>query len=174
MKSFETVKNLKPLIRPAETKDYFFLRQMLYDAIHIPEGEAKPPLSILDAPEINKYVSGWKRIGDVGFIAEIEGEDAGAAWIRLFDNADAGGYGFIDNETPELALAIYEKYRGMGVGTALMQTLLRELRVLGYKKVSLSVDKANRAVALYKRLGFKVIKEQDTDFLMVKDLENGD
>jgi len=51
-----------------------------------------------------------------------------------------------------------------------MQALLSELRVLGYKKVSLSVDKANRAVALYKRLGFKVIKEQETDFLMVKDL----
>jgi ribosomal protein S18 acetylase RimI-like enzyme len=164
------VKILKPIIRPADTKDYPFLRQMLYKAIHIPEGEAKPPLSILDAPEINKYVSGWKKTDDVGFIAEIEGKALGAAWARLFENADAGGYGFVDNETPELALAIYEKYREMGVGTALMQALIEKLKALGYKNISLSVDKANRAVALYKRLGFKVIKEQETDFLMVKDL----
>ncbi len=170
MKSFETAKKLKLTIRPADTKDYPFLRQMLYEAIHIAEGEAKPPFSILDEPEINKYVSGWKKADDVGFIAEIEGKALGAAWTRLFENADAGGYGFVDNETPELGLAISEKYRGMGVGTALMQALLRELRILGYKKISLSVDKANRAVTLYKRLGFKVIKEQETDFLMVKDL----
>ncbi len=164
------MKILKPIIRPADTKDYPFLRQMLYEAIYIPEGEAKPPLSILDAPEINKYISGWKKTDDAGFIAEIEGKALGAAWARLFENADAGGYGFVDNETPELCLAIYEEYRGMGVGTALMQALIEKLKALGYKKISLSVDKANRAVTLYKRLGFKVIKEQETDFLMVKDL----
>ena len=59
METNEKMMILKPQICPAETKDYFFLRQMLYEAIHIPEGEAKPPLSILDAPEINKYVCGW-------------------------------------------------------------------------------------------------------------------
>jgi ribosomal protein S18 acetylase RimI-like enzyme len=48
----------------------------------------------------------------------------------------------------------------------------RELTVLGYSKISLSVDKANRAVTLYKRLGFKVIKEQETDLLMGKVLQN--
>ena len=49
-----------------------------------------------------------------------------------------------------------------------MQALLEVLKVLGYKKLSLSVDKANRAVNLYKKLEFKMIKEQETDFLMVK------
>ena len=170
MKANETVKIQKPIIRAAETKDYPFLRQMLYEAIFIPEGEARPPLSILDAPELNKYVSEWKKIGDTGFIAVIDGQDVGTAWSRLFENAEAGGYGFVDHETPELCLAICEKYRGIGVGTALMQALLHELKVLGYKKLSLSVDKANRAVTLYKRLEFKVIKEQETDLLMVKDL----
>lgn len=66
MKSFETVKILNPIIRPADTKDYPFLRLMLYEAIYIPEGEAKPPLTILDEPELNKYVSGWKNTDDVG------------------------------------------------------------------------------------------------------------
>lgn len=172
MKSLETTKILKLITRTAETKDYPFLRQILYEAVYISEGEAKPPLAILDAPELSKYLCGWKKADDVGFIAEIEGETVGAAWTRLFENAEAGGYGFVDNETPELCLAIYEKYRGIGIGTALMQTLLEELKALGYKKISLSVDKANRAVILYNRLEFKVIKEQETHFLMVKELQN--
>jgi ribosomal protein S18 acetylase RimI-like enzyme len=163
---------LKPKTRPADASDYRFLRQMLYEAIFILEGEAKPALAILDTPELDKYLSGWKKDDDVGIIAEIEGEAVGAAWTRRFENADAGGYGFVDNETPELCLAISEKYRGMGVGTVLMQALLRELKGLGYQKISLSVDKVNRAVTLYKSLGFKVIKEQETDFLMVKELQS--
>lgn len=174
MEANEAVWILKPIIRPAETKDYPFLRQMLFEAIFIPEGEAKPALSILDTPELAKYVSGWKKDNDVGFIAEIKGEAVGAAWTRRFENTDAGGNGFVDNETPELCLAISEKYRGMGVGTVLMQALLKELKGLGYQKISLSVDKVNRAVTLYKSLGFKVIKEQKTDYLMVKELQSRD
>jgi ribosomal protein S18 acetylase RimI-like enzyme len=164
---------LKLKIRHADSNDYPFLRQMLYEAIFVPDGEEKPPLSILNLPELDKYVSGWKKVDDVGFIAEIEGEAVGAAWTRLSENADAGGYGFVDNETPELSLAISEDYRGAGIGTALMKALLQELNLLGYKKISLSVVKANRAATLYRRLGFKVIKEQETDFLMVKELQNG-
>ncbi len=68
------MKFLKPIIRTADTKDYPFLRQMLYEAIYLQEGEAKPPLAVLDAPELNKYVGGWKKTDDVGFIAEIEGK----------------------------------------------------------------------------------------------------
>lgn len=49
----------KKTIRPADSADYTFLRQMLYAAIFIPEGEAKPPLSILDSPDLDKYLNGW-------------------------------------------------------------------------------------------------------------------
>lgn len=61
---------------------------------------------------------------------------------------------------------------GIGLGTALMQALLKELTILGYKKLSLRVDKSNRAVNLYKNLNskYKVIKEQENDLLMVKGL----
>jgi len=145
---------------------------MLYAAIFIPEGEAKPPLSILNSPDLDKYLSGWMKATDFGFIGEIENNAVGAAWTRLFENAEAGGYGFIDSETPELCLAVSEHYRGIGIGTALMQAMFNELKCRGYKKISLSVDKANRAITLYKRLGFKVIKEQDNDFLMIKDLQD--
>jgi len=160
----------KKTIRLADSADYSFLRQMLYAAIFIPEGEAKPPLSFLDSPDLDKYLNGWMKATDCGFIGEIEGEAIGAAWTRLFENAAAGGYGFIDNKTPELCLAVSEHCHGIGIGSALMKALLSELKCRGYKKISLSVDKANRAVTLYKKLGFKVVKEQNTDFLMIKDL----
>lgn len=61
MEANEAVWILKPIIRPAVTNDYLFLRQMLFEAIFIPEGEAKPAHSILDTPELDKYVSGWKK-----------------------------------------------------------------------------------------------------------------
>lgn len=157
-------------IRLADSADYSFLRQMLYAAIFIPEGEEIPSFSILDSPDLDKYLSGWMKATDCGFIGEVEGEAVGAAWTRLFKNAAAGGYGFIDSDTPELCLAVNEQYRGIGIGTALMKALFNELRSRDCKKISLSVDKANRAVSLYKRLGFEVVKEQDTDFLMIKEL----
>ncbi len=155
-------------VRKAGSEDLPFLREMLYEAIFIPEGEEKPHPSIIDNPDIYKYLSGWMKETDTGFIAETGGRAVGAAWTRLFKSAAAGGYGFISSDTPELCLAVYERHRDNGIGTALMNTLLAELKLKGYEHLSLSVDKQNRAVGFYKRLGFEVFKEQDTDYLMVK------
>jgi len=157
-------------MRKAGPEDIFFLKEMLYEAIFIPEGQAKPPFSIINNPELYKYLSGWMRESDTGFIAEIEGQAAGAAWARLFENAATGGYGFVDDETPELCLAVIEKFRSRGVGTALMKALIAELKLRRYGALSLSVDKQNQAVNLYKMLNFKTVKEQDTDYLMIKKL----
>lgn len=158
------------IVRKTGSEDMSFLREMLYEAIFIPEGEEKPHPSIIDNPDIYKYLSGWMKKTDTGFIAEADGRAVGAAWARLFESAAAGGYGFINSDTPELCLAVYENYRNRGVGTALMNSLLAELKLRRYEHLSLSVDKQNRAVDLYKRLGFKVVKEQDTDYLMLKKL----
>jgi ribosomal protein S18 acetylase RimI-like enzyme len=155
-------------IRQAETEDYHFLREMLYEAIFVPEDEDKPPVSIIDAPEVYKYISCWMQTSDCGFIAEADGLAVGAAWARLFENAETGGYGFIDSNTPELSLAIFEQYRCRGLGTALMKALMAELQRKGFERLSLSVDKRNRAVGLYEKLGFEIAKEQETDYLMIK------
>ncbi len=158
----------KLIIRQAEAKDYPFMREMLYEAIFIPEGENRPPFSIIDDPKIYKYISGWMKASDSGFIAEVGGQAVGAAWTRLFENAEDGGYGFVDDSTPELALAVFEKDRDKGIGTALMKALMVELKHKGYARLSLSVDKLNRAVGFYIKLGFETVKEQETDFLMIK------
>ncbi len=161
------------LIRKASTADHPFLREVLYASIHIQSGEEKPPFAIIDTPEIAKYLAGWMKASDTGVIAEVAGEKAGAAWTRVFSSAATGGYGFIDPAVPELCFAVMERYRGNGVGTALMEQLFADLQEKGFKRLSLSVDKTNRAVNLYRKLGFKQYKEQETDLLMIKDFSCG-
>jgi hypothetical protein len=87
-------------VRKAGSEDMPFLREMLYEAIFIPEGEEKPHPSIIDNPDIFKYLGGCMKKTDTGFIAESDGQPVGAAWTRLFESAAAGGYGFINSDTP--------------------------------------------------------------------------
>ena len=42
----------------------------------------------------------------------------------------------------------------------------------GYKRISLSVQKANYAVQMYERAGFRTILENDDEYIMVCDLLN--
>lgn len=52
-------------------------------------------------------MSGWGRAGDMGFVAVDagSGEPIGAAWLRLL-GGDERGYGYVDDETPELGMAV--------------------------------------------------------------------
>lgn len=45
--------------------------------------------------------------------------------------------------------------------------MINELISKGYKRVSLSVNKVNFAIRLYKKLGFEIIKANEKDFMMV-------
>ncbi len=99
--------------------------------------------------------------------AEVDGNNVGAAWSRQFENAASGGYGFIDPAVPELAVAVKNDYRNQGLGTALMKALYSELKAKGFKSLLLNVDKRNRAVNFYKKLGFTIFKDRDSDYLML-------
>ena len=47
-----------------------------------------------------------------------------------------------------------------------MKQILKLLREKGYKKVSLSVQKANYAVRMYEKLGFQTVNENDEEYIM--------
>ena len=57
-----------------------------------------------------------------------------------------------------------------GIGSHLMREMFRLLESKGYSRVSLSVQKANYAVRMYLKLGFKIIHETEEEFVMLKDL----
>jgi ribosomal protein S18 acetylase RimI-like enzyme len=155
-------------IQPLEAQDEPFLWEMLYQAIYVPEGRPRPPRSILEAPELAQYAQQWGKVpGDLGYKAVeiVAGQLVGAAWLRLFTNGEKG-YGYVDDRTPELSIAILPGYRGQGLGGLLLAALLEEAR-RSFKTVSLSVSRDNPAIRLYRRLGFEVVSESDSSFTML-------
>jgi ribosomal protein S18 acetylase RimI-like enzyme len=92
-------------------------------------------------------------------------------WTRIL-SGEVKGYGNIDEDTPEFAISLYKEYRKMGIGTALMRRMLELLKERGYKRASLAVQKDNYAVRMYKKVGFKIFKESEEEYLMICDLNS--
>jgi [ribosomal protein S18]-alanine N-acetyltransferase len=154
-------------IRLGTAKDKDFLWEMLYQAIFIPEGEPRPPREILTEPEIAASLKGWGRTGDVALIAEDRNNSPiGAVWVRLFDDNNKT-YGYVDERTPLLGMALLPEFRGKGIGTALLAEMLRITKNAGYSGISLSVDPNNPALQLYQRFGFKKIGIDGTSWDML-------
>lgn len=161
------VRNLLPI-------DISFLMDMMYESIHIPED--KPPREILlNLPNLKKYSEDWGRHGDRALIAlNNKNLPIGAVWYRLF-NEDNKGYGYVNQYTPELGIAVTRHARGMGVGKLLMNKVILQAIADGYHALSLSVDPSNiNAVELYKNLGFYNYGSSGTSITMVYTLINRD
>ncbi len=120
----------------------------------------------MQTPALRKYYVDFGGAGDLGYVAEDNDrrQPIGAAWVRLVNS-----YGYIDDETPELAIAVMPAYRGHGIGTALLTVLMNAARSQ-FAAISLSVWPDNPAFQLYRRLGFEVVKRNVEDVIMVKQL----
>ena len=105
-------------------------------------------------------------------IAIVCGFPVGAAWYRVFRAAEPG-YGYVDEQTPELAIAVVPSKRGHGIGEELLQALLVKARAAGYERLSLSVEPGNPARKLYERHGFEVVDEGAEAWTMVASLASG-
>lgn len=150
-------------IRNMEKSEYPLLNDFLYEAIFIPGGTEPPPKNILASPELQVYVDCFgARKDDYALVAEVEGNIVGAVWARIMND-----YGHIDDETPSLAISLYKDYRGQGIGTAMMKAMLSLLKVHGYPCVSLSVQKANYAAGMYRKIGFEIVRENEEEFIML-------
>jgi ribosomal protein S18 acetylase RimI-like enzyme len=160
-------------LRAAGHGDESFLRKMMYEAAAWnPDWPHEEVIEALSNPVLARYVDGWRRPGDAGVVAEREGEAIGAAWYRLF-TADEPGYGFVDERTPELGLAVLPLYRRRGVGTALLEGLIERAREDGYPALSLSVAVSNRSRLMYERAGFAKVGEHGDSWTMRLDLSGG-
>lgn len=153
-------------VRKITDKEYPMLEDFLYEAIFIPQGAEPPPRSIINNAGLQVYVKDFgKYPDDRCLVAEAGEKIIGAVWVRIMDD-----YGHVDDKTPSLAISLYKDYRGHGIGTALMLKMLGILRESGYKKASLAVQKANYAVKMYRKVGFKIIGESDEEYIMVCNL----
>lgn len=139
------------------------LDTFLYEAIFIPEGVSAPPKDIINQPDLQVYVKDFgKNKGDLCLVAQVGDKIVGAVWVRIMND-----YGHIDNETPSFAISLLKKYRNYGIGTELMKQMLTKLKLEGYKQVSLSVQKMNYAVRMYRKIGFEIIDENDEEYIMI-------
>ena len=157
---------MKYTIREMTAQEYPLLNDFLYEAIFVPEGVEPPSKSIITAPELQIYVKDFGTSkDDFSLVAEVENKIIGAVWVRIMND-----YGHIDDKTPSLAISLYKKYRGQGIGSSLIKEMLSLLQAHGYKRVSLSVQKANYATKLYQKIGFRIIKEIGDEWIMTYNL----
>ena len=154
-------------VRDLRADETPFLEQMLYTALAWrPDVELPAREWVLAHPQVVVFHAGWGRAGDVGLVGEETGEPIGLAWYRFFTNEEHGE-GYVDEATPELAIAVVDGYRGRGVGRLLMESIHARARADGVEQISLSVDRDNPARRLYERLGYVDLEPDDEDGRMV-------
>lgn len=156
--------------RPATAADVEHVKRALYTALDWnPERELAPMAETLEHPEAARYHREWGRAGDLGVIALDGDEVIGVAYCRLFTDADHG-YGYIDPDTPEVAIAVRDDSRGRGIGAELLTRLAAAARAEGHERLSLSVEARNPARHLYERLGYRTVATDGDAVRMVVDL----
>ena len=88
------------VIRPLTAQDEPILWEMLRHGLSSPAKHEVPSRELVRRPEVSRYVEGWGRTGDTGFVAHDKKNGAllGAVWLRRpTGKSDA---------SPELALAV--------------------------------------------------------------------
>ena len=150
-------------IREARSSEFPQMKDFLYNAIFVPPGSIPPDKQVLQDPKISVYIDKFgSRNDDICFVAKKNGNMIGMAWVRI-----CGSYGYVDDQTPELSISILPEYRGRGIGTELLSSLLSFLKSKGYRQTSLSIQKINPAVRFHHKLGYTILKENKEDYLMI-------
>jgi GNAT superfamily N-acetyltransferase/DNA-binding transcriptional ArsR family regulator len=149
------------VIRDLEPHEIGFLREMLYAALAWRPDVPLPPAEwVLAHPQVSVFHEDWGRAGDTALVAELEGRLVGLVWYRLFTEA-AHGEGYVDAETPELAIAVADGHRGQGIGRRLLLAAHERARADGLTRLSLSVDADNPARRLYASVGYREYEPED-------------
>lgn len=152
-------------IRALVPADQPFLWEMLYQSLHVPTGATPFDRNILDQTDIARYVRDWGRANDGGFIALDQDDQAlGAIWLRLLTGTEKG-FGYVDEHTPEMGMAVLPAFRGQGIGTRLLARLIA-IATGVHEQICLSVAADNPALRLYERFGFEVVNRSGATVTM--------
>ena len=154
---------MNPVIREMRPEEFPLLQDFLYEAVFQKPDASPLPKAIVRRPELRIYVEDFGRSGDLCLVAEADGRVVGAAWARLMR-----GFGHLNDDTPELAMAVLASHRGQGIGTTLLRAMTERLQKNGVRSLSLSVQKDNPALRLYQRTGFCVVRENGEELVMAR------
>lgn len=153
--------------RPAVQSDGSFLGDMVVEAANWRGRAPRARHEILASPEHRRYIAGWMRPADAGFVAvDDDGIAVGAAWYRVLPRSDPG-FGFVGTAVPELIIGVHPLWRSHGVGRTLLHRLVAHAREQGHNRLSLSVERDNFASNLYRSEGFVVTRADDDRDTMV-------
>lgn len=155
--------------RTATADDAAFLEDMLVEAANWPSHPGRSRTETLSDPAIAHYIDGWPQTTDMGIAVEENKRPVGAAWLRYFTEADPA-YGFVRADIPEL-VGVAPDQRGHGVGRMLLRALADVAQQRGVEHISLSVERANRAAALYRSEGYRVVDSRENADTMLLDLQ---
>lgn len=146
-------------IRNYQPKDFEFLKQMLQIAIYEPITPAA-----LAQPEFQIYYENFGQgVYDYGQVMTVNtGRPIGIIWCRLIK-----GYGYVQADLPELAMAISPQFQHRGYGTQLLASFLELAQQHNFTGLSLSVARANEvAVHLYENANFEVVQNLEHSLVM--------
>jgi GNAT superfamily N-acetyltransferase len=147
------------VIRRGNRQDVRFLKDMLRHAFYWRSGGTVEDASLW------RYVSGWGRQGDSAVIGLESGFPIGAAWYRLFQR-DEPGFGFVDEQTPEVAIAVVPSRRGRGIGSELLDSLVELAKEQGHRGLSLSAADESPAMHVFAKQGFEKVEQTDGSWTM--------
>ncbi len=139
------------ILRSAEASD----AEMLIRHLKITAGETRfltrEPEEICYTPkqEQSFVLNMMASRREVLIVAMLDGELAGTCALM-----SRGHCKRLDHRC-EIAIALYKKYWGAGIGNKMMQRVLSLAKELGYEQAELEVMADNKgAIALYEKLGF--------------------
>lgn len=154
-------------IRPIKKNEVTLLSEFLYEAIYQRDIDNLAPRTIIQEPSLWMYINNFGvEKEDHCFVAELDDKIVGAVWVRCIK-----AFGYMDDSIPKLAISIYPEYRGKGIGTALIKTMLEYLQSQGYLMTSLAVQKDNFAVRMYQSVGFEIYDENEQEYIMLCKLD---
>lgn len=155
--------------RPLTPADQDRLWHWLHLALWDPPPAPLRPLSVLQEPGVRLYAEGWGRPGDIGVVAQVAGQDAGACWMRRLPEHQGQGQGlaWLDATTPQLGIALEPAFQHRGIGRPMMQAALQAAWQQGVPQVALTVHPENPARRLYAACGFVERGLRRTYHLMV-------
>jgi ribosomal protein S18 acetylase RimI-like enzyme len=158
------------VLRQAAAADVEHVKWALFEAVAWNPERQLPPFDVtIEHAELARYHRDWGRHGDLGVVATHGQDVVGVALCRLFTDDDHG-HGYVDAETPELAVAVAAQWRGAGLGARLLEELADAARAAGFARLSLSVDDGNPAGRLYRRLGYRELSRDEGGIRMICEL----